>query len=361
MTQSFPPLLQLPRVSHAAGEVTLPGSKSLSNRYLLLAALADGVTRLHGLLDSDDTAVMLDSLARLGVQIERESGVTQVTGCRGRFPNEQAALFVGNSGLTIRTLVPVICAALAQSFARPPTKADAPTEANGPGVQLHGVARMHERPIADLVDGLRALGAQIDYLGVSGYPPLRLRAAPLGAQTVTVRGDTSSQFLTGLLQAAPLVATTQALRIEVQGELISKPYVGITIALMARFGVRVERSGWSSFVIPPGQFYRAPGAIAVEGDASSASYFLAAGAIGGGPVRVLGVGQDSVQGDVAFANALEQMGARITWGADWIEAQSPAGWGALQAQGPAFLVETASCLNHCFWNFTSGDGLLSRC
>ena len=331
MTQSFPPLLQLPRVSHAAGEVTLPGSKSLSNRYLLLAALADGVTRLHGLLDSDDTAVMLDSLARLGVQIERESGVTQVTGCRGRFPNEQAALFVGNSGLTIRTLVPVICAALAQSFARPPTKADAPTAANGPGVQLHGVARMHERPIADLVDGLRALGAQIDYLGVSGYPPLRLRAAPLGAQTVTVRGDTSSQFLTGLLQAAPLVATTQALRIEVQGELISKPYVGITIALMARFGVRVERSGWSSFVIPPGQFYRAPGAIAVEGDASSASYFLAAGAIGGGPVRVLGVGQDSVQGDVAFANALEQMGARITWGADWIEAQSPAGGGALQA------------------------------
>jgi 3-phosphoshikimate 1-carboxyvinyltransferase len=269
-----------------------------------LAALADGVTRLHGLLDSDDTAVMLDSLARLGVQIERESGVTQVTGCRGRFPNEQAALFVGNSGLTIRTLVPVICAALAQSFARPPTKADAPTEANGPGVQLHGVARMHERPIADLVDGLRALGAQIDYLGVSGYPPLRLRAAPLGAQTVTVRGDTSSQFLTGLLQAAPLVATTQALHIEVQGELISKPYVGITIALMARFGVRVERSGWSSFVVPPGQFYRAPGAIAVEGDASSASYFLAAGAIGGGPVRVLGVGQDSVQGDVAFAAQL---------------------------------------------------------
>ena len=322
MLRKFPPEWLLQPALSARGQVDLPGSKSLSNRYLLLAALCSGVTELHGLLESDDTAVMLDSLERLGVRLERPApDVLQVWGVAGAFPRLSAELFVGNSGLTIRTLVPAVAASLSASTD--------PQAATGT-VILSGVPRMHERPIADLVDGLLALGARIDYLGVPGYPPLRLRHAVLRADPIRVRGDTSSQFLTGLLQAAPLVlgsgpdSASKSLVIEIEGDLISQPYVGITLALMARFGVQVEREGWSRFEVRGGQSYRSPGSIAVEGDASSASYFLAAGAIGGGPVRVCGVGQNSVQGDVAFAHALEKMGARITWGPDWIEAQAPA-------------------------------------
>ncbi|NBS98694.1 MAG: 3-phosphoshikimate 1-carboxyvinyltransferase, partial [Betaproteobacteria bacterium] len=278
--RGYPAELLLHPAPGARGQVELPGSKSLSNRYLLLAALADGVTELHGLLASDDTAVMLDSLGRLGVQIERESiggdQVLKVHGANGSFPQLSADLFVGNSGLTIRTLVPAVAASLS---ACPDRNA---------AVVLSGVTRMHERPIADLVDGLVALGASIDYLGTPGYPPLRLNPSVLHSDRVRVRGDTSSQFLTGLLQAAPLLLASgsphRSLVIEVEGDLISKPYVGITLALMARFGVRVDREGWSRFEVKSGQTYRSPGAIAVEGDASSASYFLAAGAIGGGPV-----------------------------------------------------------------------------
>ena len=322
MLRKFPPEWLLQPALSARGQVDLPGSKSLSNRYLLLAALCSGVTELHGLLESDDTAVMLDSLERLGVRLERPApDVLQVWGVAGAFPRLSAELFVGNSGLTIRTLVPAVAASLSASTD--------PQAATGT-VILSGVPRMHERPIADLVDGLLALGARIDYLGAPGYPPLRLRHAVLRADPIRVRGDTSSQFLTGLLQAAPLVlgsgpdSASKSLVIEIEGDLISQPYVGITLALMARFGVQVEREGWSRFEVRGGQSYRSPGSIAVEGDASSASYFLAAGAIGGGPVRVCGVGQNSVQGDVAFADALEKMGARITWGPDWIEAKAPA-------------------------------------
>jgi len=322
MLRKFPPEWLLQPALSARGQVDLPGSKSLSNRYLLLAALCSGVTELHGLLESDDTAVMLDSLERLGVRLERPApDVLQVWGVAGAFPRLSAELFVGNSGLTIRTLVPAVAASLSASTD--------PQAATGT-VILSGVPRMHERPIADLVDGLLALGARIDYLGAPGYPPLRLRHAVLRADPIRVRGDTSSQFLTGLLQAAPLVlgsgpdSASKSLVIEIEGDLISQPYVGITLALMARFGVQVEREGWSRFEVRGGQSYRSPGSIAVEGDASSASYFLATGAIGGGPVRVCGVGQNSVQGDVAFAHALEKMGARITWGPDWIEAKAPA-------------------------------------
>ena len=323
MLRKFPPEWLLHPAPGARGRVDLPGSKSLSNRYLLLAALCSGVTELHGLLESDDTAVMLDSLERLGVRLERPvADVLKVWGVAGAFPRLSAELFVGNSGLTIRTLVPAVAASLSASTD--------PQAATGT-VILSGVPRMHERPIADLVDGLLALGAKIEYLGAPGYPPLRLSHSVLRADPVRIRGDTSSQFLTGLLQAAPLVlgagpdAESQSLVIEIEGDLISQPYVGITLALMARFGVQVEREGWARFEVRGGQSYRSPGSITVEGDASSASYFLAAGAIGGGPVRVCGVGRASVQGDVAFAHALEKMGAQIVWGPDWIEAQAPAG------------------------------------
>lgn len=297
--------LDLPLTHKARGTIRLPGSKSISNRALLLAALAQGQTTLSDLLDSDDTAVMLDSLTKLGVKIFRNGTTCTITGTGGLFPHLTADLYVGNSGLTIRTLVPALVAAL-----------------NGKTgcITLRGTPRMHERPIGDLVDGLRQLGADIRYLGQEGYPPLALHGTALTLTPVRVAGTTSSQFLTGLLQMAPLVATTQPLVIEVEGELISKPYVAMTIAMMARFGVHVTRTDWQRFSVVPNQHYQALAALPVEGDASSASYFLAAGAIAGGPVRVEGVGQNSIQGDVGFADALALMGAQITKGETWIEA-----------------------------------------
>lgn len=304
--------IDLPPMLRATGTVRLPGSKSISNRVLLLAALAEGDTLVEDLLDSDDTRVMRNAIVALGVQVAEEGGALRVSGCGGRFSTLRADLFVGNSGLSIRTLVPAIVASLSGCD-------DAAAE-----VRLSGVPRMHERPIGDLVDGLTQLGARVEWLGEPGYPPLALKPATLGAERVSVRGNVSSQFLTGLLQAAPLVARDKPLVIEVEGELISRPYVEITLNLMERFGVRVERDGWSRFTVPASQRYTSPGRIAVEGDASTASYFLAAGALGGGPVRVVGAGRRSIQGDVKFADALAVMGAEISWGDDWIEARAPA-------------------------------------
>ncbi len=304
--------IDLPPMLRATGTVRLPGSKSISNRVLLLAALAEGDTLVEDLLDSDDTRVMRNAIVALGVQVAEEGGALRVSGCGGRFSTLRADLFVGNSGLSIRTLVPAIVASLSGCD-------DAAAE-----VRLSGVPRMHERPIGDLVDGLTQLGARVEWLGEPGYPPLALKPATLCAERVSVRGNVSSQFLTGLLQAAPLVARDKPLVIEVEGELISRPYVEITLNLMERFGVRVEREGWSRFTVPARPRYPSPGRIAVEGDASTASYFLAAGALGGGPVRVVGAGRRSIQGDVKFADALAVMGAEISWGDDWIEARAPA-------------------------------------
>lgn len=297
--------LDLPPLLGASGVTRLPGSKSISNRSLLLAALADGETVIRDLLTSDDTDRMLEALEALGVSWSREEGgVVRIRGVGGVFPVKQAELFLGNAGTAFRPLT----AALALS---------------GGEYRLSGVARMHERPIGDLVDGLRELGAEIDYLGNPGYPPLAIHAGTISSSgAVRVRGDVSSQFLTALLMALPLTGDETV--IEVVGDLISKPYVAITLDLMRRFGVNVERDGWARFVIPARSGYRSPGELFVEGDASSASYFLAAGAIGGGPVRVEGVGRDSIQGDVRFAEALAEMGARIATGDNWIEASAPA-------------------------------------
>ncbi|WP_018229944.1 3-phosphoshikimate 1-carboxyvinyltransferase [Methyloversatilis universalis] len=296
--------LDLPPVSTARGTLRLPGSKSISNRALLLAALAEGDTLLHDLLSSDDVDRMLDALRTLSVDWQHAGGDDyRVRGTGGRFPVRKADLFLGNAGTAFRPLTAVLALM-------------------GGEYRLHGVPRMHERPIGDLVDALRQVGARIDYDGNDGYPPLRIHAAQINdAAVVRVRGDVSSQFLTGLLMALPL--TGRAVRIEVEGELISKPYVDITLALMRQFGVTAERQGWQAIELPANARYVSPGDCYVEGDASSASYFLAAGAIGGGPVRVEGVGRDSVQGDVAFAQALEQLGARIAMGPNWIEAQAP--------------------------------------
>jgi 3-phosphoshikimate 1-carboxyvinyltransferase len=302
--KQYPHYIDLTPVSHVEGTVRLPGSKSISNRTLLLAALSAGSTTIVDLLDSDDTQVMLAALRSLGIAWEQLDARTHIVhGAGGTLPIAAADLFMGNAGTAIRPLT----AALAVI---------------GGDYTLHGVARMHERPIGDLVDALNAVGAQIDYTGEPGFPPLHIRRGQIHAPRMSVRGNVSSQFLTALLMAAPLMAKDQAVTIEVEGELISKPYIEITLNLMRRFGVTVEQDGWRSFTVQPGQRYASPGAIHVEGDASSASYFLAAGAIGGGPVRVEGVGEGSIQGDVRFADALEQMGATITRGDNWIEAAS---------------------------------------
>lgn len=298
--------LDLPQLISAGGTVRLPGSKSISNRVLLLAALAEGATEVRDLLASDDTERMLDALKTLGVGVASLGGENwAITGCGGHFPVRQAELFLGNAGTAFRPLT----AALALA---------------GGDYVLKGVARMHERPIGDLVDGLRQLGADISYLGNDGFPPLQLQPAAIQpGGVVKVRGDVSSQFLTGLLMALPLTGETVA--VDVVGELISKPYIEITLAIMARFGVVVARDGWQRFTVKAGSRYVSPGTIYVEGDASSASYFLALGAIGGGPVRVEGVGSESIQGDVKFAEALAQMGAVITTGPNWMEARAPQG------------------------------------
>ncbi len=303
------PFLDLPPLVSAHGTVRLPGSKSISNRMLLLAALSQGVTEIRDLLHSDDTERMLDGLRTLGVQVEvlselgkRVDNAYRVHGCGGNFSVKKAALFLGNAGTAFRPLTAVLALV-------------------GGEYELSGVARMHERPIADLVDALRGLGADISYLGAEGFPPLLIRPAKVhSANKISVRGDVSSQFLTALLMAAPLVQ--QDVVIEVAGELISKPYIEITLNMMAQFGVRVERDGWATFTVRAGSVYKSPGVVFVEGDASSASYFLAAGAIAGS-VRVEGVGKNSIQGDVRFAEALQAMGARVEMGDNWMVAHAP--------------------------------------
>ncbi len=293
--------LNLSSASHADGRITLPGSKSISNRTLLLAALASGNTEIRDVLASDDTARMLESLTKLGVKLDQIGEHDwRVHGCAGNFLNKQADLFLGNAGTAFRPLT----AALAFS--------------NG-NYQLSGVARMHERPIGDLVDALQQAGANISYLGQPGFPPLKIAPAQADLSLpIKIRGDVSSQFLTALLMALPL--SKQQASIEVVGELISKPYIEITLNLMAKYGVQVERDGWQRFTIAANSVYTSPGQLCVEGDASSASYFLAAGVIAGS-VTVDGIGQRSIQGDVRFAEALSLMGGEISYGENHITAK----------------------------------------
>ncbi len=302
------PFLDIPPLQSAHGTVRLPGSKSISNRVLLLAGLSAGTTTVYDLLDSDDTQVMLTALRQLGCDVQTDGTTVRITGLAGALKVKQAQLFLGNAGTAMRPLA----AALAVLGAR-----------DGGSFELKGVPRMHERPIGDLVDALRQLGCGIDYLGQEGYPPLRLAGGTLAVTApIRVRGDVSSQFLTALLLALPLVAQAHPVTIEVVGELISKPYVEITLNLLQRFGIDVQREGWQRFTIPQGSAYRSPGSIHVEADASSASYFVALGAIAGSdswPVRIEGVGSDSIQGDIRFIEAARQMGAEVTSGPGWLE------------------------------------------
>jgi 3-phosphoshikimate 1-carboxyvinyltransferase len=298
--------LNLEPASRAEGVVPLPGSKSISNRSLLLAALAEGTTTLVDVLAADDTDRMLDALRALGVDIARNPAARTcvVKGTWGVFPMRAGKLFLGNAGTAFRPLTAVLAVL-------------------GGHYELSGVPRMHERPIGDLVAALRALGCDVRYLARDGFPPLAIGAAGASAGSrVDIRGDVSSQFLSALLLALPLArgSATAATTVNVVGPLISRPYVEITANLMRRFGVAVAMPDMQTFVVPAGARYSSPGTLVVEGDASSASYFLAAGAVGGGPVRVTGVGRDSIQGDIAFADVLSRLGAKVEFGPDWVEA-----------------------------------------
>lgn len=289
--------LDIPPLASAGGMVRLPGSKSISNRVLLLAALCQGQTTVHDLLASDDTAVMLAALKQLGCTVTQYGDTAVIDGLGGKLASRKATLFLGNAGTAMRPLTAAL-ALLSGEF------------------ELSGVPRMHERPIGDLVDALRQLGCSIEYLGNEGFPPLRLRPGPLKLDApIRIRGDVSSQFLTSLLMALPLAATS-AIHIEVVGELISKPYIEITLNLLKRFGIQVEHEDWQRFTIPAGSQYQSPGEIHVEGDASSASYFIALGAIapcanGQNGLKIMGVGADSIQGDIRFIEAARMMGAQI--------------------------------------------------
>ena len=304
--------LDLPALDAATGEVLLPGSKSISNRVLLLSALSLGTTTVYDLLASDDTRVMLDGLRQIGCEVEESGSTVRITGLGGRKPVSPCSLFMGNAGTAMRPLTAAL-ALLGGEF------------------ELSGVPRMHERPIGDLVDALRQLGCHIDYLGNPGYPPLRIahsNGVPALAlnQPIQVRGDVSSQFLTALLMALPLVATQTAVHIEVVGELISKPSIAITLQLLARFGIQVHHDNWQRFTIPAGSQYQSPGSIYVEADASSASYFIALGAIASSAeasnsIKIQGVGLDSIQGDIRFVEAAQAMGAKVTGGPNWLEVQ----------------------------------------
>jgi 3-phosphoshikimate 1-carboxyvinyltransferase len=303
--------LDLPPLCSAAGTVQLPGSKSISNRVLLLAALSSGRTLIHDLLDSDDTRVMLTALQQLGCGVEQTvNGVATdvaITGLGEQTPQSPAKLFLGNAGTAMRPLTAAL-AVLGGDFT------------------LSGVARMHERPIGDLVDALRQLGCQIDYTGNTGFPPLKIGQPQLKLDApIAVRGDVSSQFLTALLLALPLVAQ-QDIHIDVIGELISKPYIEITLNLLAKFGIAVQRDGWKRFTISKGSLYQSPGEIWVEADASSASYFIALGAISmpasgskDSLMRIEGLSENAIQGDIRFVDAARLMGAEITSGANHLD------------------------------------------
>ncbi len=306
--------LDIPALASAGGEVTLPGSKSISNRVLLLSALCAGTTTLHDLLDSDDTRVMLAALRALGCEVTQAGRSVTVAGLGGQLRHRQLDLFMGNAGTAMRPLTAAL-AVLGGDF------------------KLHGVRRMHERPIGDLVDALRQLGCAIDYLEKDGYPPLRIGTPVLAlGRPIRVRGDVSSQFLTALLMALPLVAREDIV-IEVVGELISRPYIAITLNLLERFGLQVRQEGWQRFVIPGACQLRSPGQLHVEADASSASYFIALGAIApsqGVGVRIHGVGADSIQGDIRFIEAARLMGAQVDSGPNWLHVSR----GALQDGAP---------------------------
>lgn len=298
--------LLLNPIKKVEGEINLPGSKSLSNRALLLAALATGTTTLTNLLDSDDIRHMLNALKKLGVNYQLSADKKQcvVEGLGRAFNTQEIGdieLFLGNAGTAMRPLCAALCLGQGE-------------------YTLTGEPRMFERPIGSLVDSLKQAGADVTYLKAENYPPLKIKGTGLKGGNISIDGSVSSQFLTAFLMSAPMASEDTT--INIVGELVSKPYIKITLQIMQDFGVEVDNIGgnYQTFIIKGAQTYQAPGHYLVEGDASSASYFLAAAAIGGGNIKVTGIGKKSVQGDIQFADALAAMGANIEWGDDYIKA-----------------------------------------
>ena len=286
--------LRLEPINLVNGSVTLPGSKSLSNRILLLAALAQGTTVVENLLDSDDIRHMLGALKLLGVDVSLndDKTVATVKGVGGQFLTPAESLFLGNAGTAYRPLTAVLAAVKGN-------------------YELIGEPRMEERPIGHLVDALQALGGDVSYLKNKDYPPLKIVGGQINGGNVAIDGSISSQFLTALLMAAPLFNGDTC--ITIKGTLVSKPYIDITLDVMARFGISVTHDNYKTFTVKGAQQYQAVERIMVEGDASSASYFVAAAAIAGGEIEIKGVGAKSVQGDIGFAKVMEQVGAKIDW------------------------------------------------
>lgn len=296
--------LHLPQFHSVSGEVVIPGSKSISNRILLLAAMSEGSTTIRNLLTSDDTDRMKEALTALGIEVEIVELSTEtyrVTGDNRGFPQKKAELFLGNAGTAFRSLT----AALA---------------VNGGEYELRGIPRMHERPIGDLVDALNGLGLNVEYLENAGYPPLKILPGEVAQDEISVKGNVSSQYLTALLMALPKLK--RAVTVKIEGELISKPYIDITLTLLKQFGVEIPHNDYCEFRIPADAHFKTPGDFYVEGDASSASYFLALGALCG-PLTVKGVGRSSIQGDIQFIDALEQMGATIEWAENHVVVSPP--------------------------------------
>ena len=287
--------LEIPTTGVIRGHIRPPGSKSITNRALVCAALASGQSSLAGALDSDDTQVMIAALGQLGIRIESqaaaggESETLRVAGCGGRLPAERAELFVGNSGTTIRFLAPML--------------------ALGHGeFRLDGTARMRERPIGDLLEAMQKLGATARSDLGNGCPPVLIEARGLAGGRASVRGNVSSQFLSGLLLAAPYARTP--VELEVEGTLVSQPYVHMTLAVMRAFGIDAPAGDLRRLAVPGDRGYIGC-RYEIEPDASAASYFFAAAAITGGEVTVEGLSRASLQGDVAFVDVLEQMGCLV--------------------------------------------------
>ncbi len=305
MSIQDPPELCLKKFDSFQGEVILPGSKSVANRVLLCSSLSHEKTRIENLPEADDIKVMIRALKELGVELfykrEGKGLVCEIQGCGGNFSVQNANLNLENAGTVLRPLTAVLC--------------------TGKGIfSIDGDEQMRKRPIGDLLTSLRSLGANIKCQS-EGYPPFKIQSNGLSGGRIKLKADISSQYLSSLLLAAPLMK--EDLCIDIIGRPVSLPYIDLTIHIMEQFGIHVNRKGYQEFQISSGQSYSSPSTSKVEGDATAATYFLAAGSLPGcGPVRVIGAGKNSLQGDLAFVKILERMGAQIQIGANWIEVQS---------------------------------------
>ena len=304
--------IKLKASQQVRGCIKLPGSKSITNRVLLMAALGTGVTKLIDPLRSEDTDQMINALIKLGVSVEEvnnDKKIIEIKGAEHNFPNKNTNLFLGNSGTTFRPLAAVLAMMRGDYY-------------------LSGIERMHERPIKDLVDALEQMGSSIRYEQNHGYPPITINNSSIEiSEPIQIKGDISSQYLTALLIAGPI--SNNEFNIEVIGDLISKPYIDITLKLLKKFNIFYNNDNWRLFSLKKDSVYRNPTKIFVEGDASSASYFFAAASLAGS-IEIKGVTKDSIQGDLKFLDIISKMGAKIEYKSDSIQVTKASGLKGLE-------------------------------